>query len=141
MLTKRVAHGYFKTACYLLIIWAMVHLIVHFAFSKPLNLAEAKLFTFMTSYEKPFAGGKMTAMDIQNGLNICYALFLFFTGFFNLWLFKKLSGTHLIYNIAIISSIPFVIGTIVSIAYFFWVPVILFFAVAFCFTVTWWKLR
>jgi hypothetical protein len=141
MLKKRVAYTYFKSACYILITWAMAHLILHFAFSKPMNPTEAKLFSFMTSYEKPFVGGKMTAMDIQNGLNICYALFLFFTGFFNLWLFKKLLHTQLIYNIAIISSIPFIAGTVISIFYFFWVPVVMFFIVAFCFTVTWWKLR
>lgn len=119
----------------------MVHLIFHFAFSEPLNMIEAHLFSFMTNYEKPFAGGKMTAMDIQNGLNICYALFLFFIGFLNLWLLKKLYNTHIIYSLAMISSVPFILGALVSIIYFFWIPVALFTLVALCFTMTWLKLH
>jgi hypothetical protein len=128
---------YFKIGCYVLVFIACAHLVGHFLPVNASNETESQLLFLMNSYPKKILGGKMTMMDIQKGLSLCYSLFFLSSGTLNLYLIrKKLINESSLKPIALINTITFGIGTVISLIYFFWLPVISFLIATFFFSMS-----
>ena len=117
----------FRRATFVLMGIGVLHPIIHFLTRKPMNETEGILFRLMNSYHKPIAGGEMTMMDIQDGLNICYGMFFLVLGIVNLYCLRyQQTNVSFIKGLSRIESFFFLIGTGISIVYFYWLPVVYF---------------
>jgi hypothetical protein len=114
----------FGAAAILQILVGIGHVTGHFAMPRPANDTERQLIEMMSSYEKDVAGGKMSILESYDGLNLCYALFFLLVGVLNLTL-KKNSGI-LIRPASLINAMAMGSGAIISLIYFFWIPVLYF---------------
>jgi hypothetical protein len=117
---------YFKLASLAALAVAISHLIGHMLPVKIENLTEAKLLTLMVTYQKHILGGVMSMMEIQNGLSLCYSLFFFTIAFINLQLLKRLNDVAVLKELSIIYALTMAVGAMISLRYFFWLPVISF---------------
>jgi hypothetical protein len=131
---------YAKLASYALIISSALQIVMHFWVIKPSGPEEMYLLELMRSFHKNFAGGSMSPKDIQDGLNLCYALFFLYIGIINL-LITRSKETSSQQKVSLLTSFTLSIGTAVSIIYFFWLPVVLFSITAICFFINFLKLR
>ncbi len=126
---------YFRIASYLLLITCTSHLAGHFFLvpqfqlihnivNIPQNETERELLRLMNDYHRSVGGSSLSMMDIQNGLSLCYALFFFWLGAFNLLLYKPVRRNHrLLARISFLNSFMLALGTCISVVYFFWLPV------------------
>lgn len=125
----------FSTGCIFLCIVSVAHLGGHLLPIPLENPTEIKLMTLMNTYPKKIAGGEMTLMDIQNGLSLCYSVFFLFSGIISFILFKRDPVQwQLLKTISLVNALTFGIVMIISVVYFFWIPVISCLAVVTCFT-------
>jgi hypothetical protein len=114
----------FTIGALLQILVAVGHVIGHFAMPRPANETEEKLVRMMSSYEKKVAGGKMSILESYDGLNISYGLFFLFAGVTNFFIRRK--HKTLIKPLSFLNASTMAIGCVVSIVYFFWIPVVYF---------------
>lgn len=122
----------FRIGCYILLTIALSHSIGQLFFTEPKGQAEKEAVAFMQTHSKIVAGGKMSLWDIQNGLSWCYALFFASIGSLNLYLSREISESHL-KTVSWINAITFLLGSFVSLVYFFWLPVLSFATASCCF--------
>jgi hypothetical protein len=115
----------FTSGCYLLLVISAIHFIGHLILARPQNPDEAEMVQFMQTHVKHVVGGKMTLWDLQTGLNWCHTLFFAGLGSLNLYLSKILERPAL-KNISRINAVIFSSGTVISLIWFFWFPVISF---------------
>lgn len=132
---------YAKAACYLIITYAIGEVVGHFWIIKPASVEEASLLQRMSSFHRNFAGGSMSPRDIQDGLNLCYGLFLVYTGLYNLIILNLFSTREILRKLILLTCIMLMIGSIVSLVFFFWLPVILFVITSAGFFVTYMRLK
>jgi hypothetical protein len=123
----------FNLGTYLLIAISVSHLIGHFFKRDPESVTEKLLFDLMTNYKKPVAGGEMSMMDIQSGLSLCYGLFFLGLAAINLYMMRLNQASSLLRDLSRIESVIFAVGVMISVQYFFWLPVVSFTTVALCF--------
>jgi hypothetical protein len=114
----------FRAAAILQILIAVGHVTGHFAMPRPANETERQLIAMMSSYEKAVAGGKMSILETYDGLNLCYALFFLLVGALNLTLHKN--SETLIRPASLFNAMAMGAGAIISLIYFFWIPVLYF---------------
>ena len=127
---------FFRTGSYALLLVSMAHLIGHFGLQRPASETERKVIAVMKAYEKEVAGGSMSMIDLVDGLNLCYALFFLFAGIINLYLANTRSeDRELLKTISFLNASLLTAGLIISIIYFFWVPVVSFGVGAICFLI------
>jgi hypothetical protein len=120
-----------------MIICAFAQVIGHFWLVKPTSETEIKLLRLMSTFHRDFAGGSMSPKDIQDGLNLFYSLFLLYVGLINLILFTMAPAEKkLLTKITLLTSIMLITGSLISLLFFFWLPVVLFLATAIGFLVT-----
>jgi hypothetical protein len=131
----------FRWGSGLAIITGASHLVGHFLPIPIENTHEAELLSLMTSYQKPILGGAMSMMDIQNGLSLCYSLFFFLFGIANFHVIKRAVDYKLINDLSKVYAIGMFIGTLISLRYFFWLPVISFLTLALIFSISAIQLR
>lgn len=133
---------YYRIACYLLMFTAASHLAGHFYLvpqfqlvhpvtgGMPANETEHRLLTLMNDYHKRIGGSALSMMDIQNGLSLAYSLFFLWLGALNLLLLKPIRRNHrLLARISFLNVAMLAIGVVISFLYFFWLPVVSFFAI------------
>lgn len=115
----------FRTASIVLILIGISHPVIHFATRNPKNDTEEELFRQMAMYQKPMIGGEMSMLQLQDGLNICYGVFLLFFGVVNLYCFAQTDrDSSFIKGLSRIESMMFLACFVVSIIFFFWVPAV-----------------
>jgi hypothetical protein len=126
---------FFRIACILLLFTSASHLAGHFFlipqlhvannFSAvfPANETERSLMKMMIEYEKNVGGAKVSMMDIQNGLSLCYGVFFLWTGILNLIISKGLvRNKRMLVQICFLNIAVMLVGAWISHLYFFWVP-------------------
>jgi hypothetical protein len=138
---KFSAGQYFKAGSYVLIIVSIFHLFGQLFLSKPSNNTERELLYLMTTYKKEIAGASLSMMEIQDGLSLCYALFFLFTGCMNLFLANNIYDKAVLKPISLINALAFFVGTVISLVYFFWLPVVSFALAMTFFTLAGMKMR
>ena len=90
----------------------------------PTNSTEEKLLALMNHYHKTVGGAPMSMMDIQNGLSLCFAILLLWSGSLALMLYKPLRRNHrLLTTLSFLYAGMLFICLMVSLVYFFWLPV------------------
>jgi hypothetical protein len=140
-LVKFSARQYFKAGSYVLITVSILHLFGQLFLTKPNNTAERELLYLMTTYKKDIAGASLSMMEIQDGLSLCYALFFLFTGCMNFFIVNNIHDKAVLKPIALINALALFVGTVISIIYFFWLPVISFALAMTFFTLAGMKMR
>jgi uncharacterized membrane protein (DUF441 family) len=124
----------FRLATIIVLGIGILHPIIHFIAKKPKNEIEQRLFSLMDSYHKPVAGGKLTMMDLIDGLNLCYGMFFLFIGVINLHCLRYSDNNpSFIKGLCRIESVLFFAGGCISVLYFFWVPAVYFAVLFVCF--------
>lgn len=123
----------FKAGSYILIVAAIVHLVGHFWFVYHANAEERHLMELMAAYQKRIAGGSMPMTDILHGLNVCYSLFFVFAGILNIVLTNHTADPQLLKKISVVNAYTYTLGLIISLVYFYWIPVVVFAVVTVCF--------
>jgi hypothetical protein len=126
---------FFRIASLVLLLIGISHLAGHFLLIPQLNMTanfsgaipgnetEHKLLDLMNNYSRDVGGFKISMMDIQNGLSLCYSIFFLWTGLLNLLLLKGLvRNKRLLSQISLLNVIVLVIGAFISTRYFFWLP-------------------
>lgn len=78
----------------------------------------------MEVYQKDVLGGAMAMSEIVDGLNLCYGLFIIAIGSINLYVSRGTKSMHLIDTLSRIESICFFFLTVISLIYFYWLPVV-----------------
>jgi hypothetical protein len=121
---KVVKMKYFAIAAASQILVAISHVIGHFTIPRNTNPTERKLVAMMATYEKEVAGGKMSILHAYDGLNVSYALFFLLIGAVNLYLWR--TQAIVVRQVSLINAIAMGVGVIVSLFYFFWIPVVYF---------------
>jgi hypothetical protein len=127
---------YFRIGGIILLITGASHLVGHFFLVPqfqlihkitdkfPANATEKELLVLMTHYHKTVGGAPMSMMDIQNGLSLCYALLLLWSGSLSLILYKPIRRNHrLLTTLSFLYAGMLFIGLIISLIFFFWLPV------------------
>jgi hypothetical protein len=127
---------YFRIGGIILLITGVSHLAGHFFLlpqfrlihnitSKvPGNPSEKELLDLMNNYHKTVGGTPMSMMDIQNGLSLCYGLLLLWSGSLSLILYKPIRRNHrLLTTLSFLYAGMLFLGLIISLIYFFWLPV------------------
>jgi hypothetical protein len=133
---------FFKAGSYLCLLFPAFHITGHFLTRKPANETEKKLLYLMTFYEKKFAGGSMSMMNIVDGLNICYVLFFLYAGILNLLAVSKLhDNCSALRTLSGLNTILFFCGTVISFIYFFWMPVLIWASLTILFGLAWMRHR
>jgi hypothetical protein len=133
--------SYFKAGSYTLVVVSISHLIGQFWLTRPANNTERELMHLMTSYEKKIAGGSLSMMEVQDGLSLSYALFFLFAGCMNLFLAQAIHDNSVLKPISLINALTFFVGAVISILYFFWLPVVSFTLPMVCFTLAGMNMR
>jgi hypothetical protein len=123
-IVKVVKMKYFAIAAAIQILVAISHVIGHFTIPRNTNPAERKLVAMMATYEKEVASGKMSILHAYDGLNVSYALFFLLIGAVNLQLWRK--QVVVVRQVSLLNAIGMGVGIVVSLLYFFWVPVVYF---------------
>jgi hypothetical protein len=144
---------FFRVGSILLILISVSHFIGHFVLiphlqlihnftgKLPANEVERQMLTLMNHYHKKVGGENISMMDIQNGLSFCYGLFFLWAGVLNLLLLKGLvRNKRLLMQISLFNAAILAIGGVISIGYFFWLPVASFFVTAVLFAIAAFKL-
>lgn len=121
---KVVKMKYFAIGAAIQILVAISHVIGHFTIPRNTNPTERKLVAMMATYEKEVAGGKMSILHAYDGLNVSYALFFLLIGAVNLHLWR--TQAVVVRQVSLINAIAMGLGVIVSLFYFFWIPVVYF---------------
>jgi hypothetical protein len=136
---------YFRIGGIILLITGASHLAGHLFFvpefrliqnltaKVPANATEKELLALMNHYHRTVGGTPMSMMDIQNGLSLCYALLLLWSGSLALILYKPIRRNHrLLTTLSFLYAGMLFLGLLISLIYFFWLPVASF-AAAFLF--------
>jgi hypothetical protein len=117
----------FRLGGYAAIFIGIAHLIGHSLPVEVENVTEARLLDVMTHYDKKVLGGKMSMMDIQNGLSLCYSIFFLTIGSLCISLVTtEPRDRQVIFKASAIMATSFALGTLISLIYFFWLPVVSF---------------
>ena len=130
---KQIRARLFFTAAIMQVLVAIGHVIGHFAIPRPANATERKLIVMMSSYQKEVAGGQMSILDSYDGLNVCYGIFFLLAGAVNLCIVKQ--SKPLIEPISLFNALAMGSGAILSLIYFFWIPVVYFGVTCILFTI------
>lgn len=93
----------------------------------PENATEKQLIVLMNEYHKEIGGKQISMMDIQDGLSLCYALFFALSGGLALLIFRPIRRNHrLLTRISFLYAAALLAGMLISMIYFFWLPVVSF---------------
>lgn len=130
---------FFKIGSIVLLVISASHLAGHFMLvphfqlnnnftgAIPSNETEVKLLSLMNHYHKRIGGSPMSMMDIQNGLSLCYSLFFLWAGILNLMIYQSLRRNRImLIRLSYLNSAILFLGAIISLVYFFWLPVLSF---------------
>ena len=138
---------YFRIAGYVLLIVSACHFAGHILLVPYFQLAhtsagsspgEKQLVELMNEYQRNVGGRALTAMDIQNGLSLCYGLFFLWTGLWTILMYKPIRRNHrLLARISLLNAVVLILGGLVSVFYFFWIPMTGFFLAAALFLLAW----
>lgn len=126
---------YYRIGSFVLLVIAFSHATGQVLFTEPRSAGEKEIAIFMQARTKHVAGGKMSMWDIQNGLSWCYALFFAFLGSLNLYLSRTIERPKL-KTLGLMNAVALFAGAIISIIYFFWLPVLSFAAAGACFLIS-----
>lgn len=115
---------FYRIGCYVLILTGLLKLIGQFQEPTPANERERQLWELMTTYQVDVGNGAtVTIMGIQKGFSLCFSLMFLWAGVLGLFLVKQFAGNPGgLRKIAIINSAALVIGTGISVVYFFFIP-------------------
>lgn len=115
---------FFRIGCYILIATCFLHLIGHFQAAVPTNDTEKQLLELMANYQIDVGNGDtITMQGLQKGFSLFFSLFFLWSGSLSLFLSYQLREQKgLIKNISHINTISLVIGTGISLVYFFLIP-------------------
>lgn len=93
----------------------------------PENATEKQLFVLMNEYHKEIGGKQMSMMDLQDGLSLCYSLFFALSGGLALLISRPIRRNHrLLTRISFLYAAALLAGMLISMVYFFWLPVVSF---------------
>jgi uncharacterized membrane protein len=139
---------YFRIAGFVLLLISAFHLAGHFLiipyFSLSKNFAgdfaagstEKQLLDLMNNYHREINGKPISMMDIQEGLSLCYALFFAFLGAIAMVIWKPVRRNHrLLARISFLYTAGLLVGMLISMIYFFWLPAVSFFIAALLFLI------
>ena len=115
----------FRIGSIVLIITGLLHLSSHFQEYVPQNDTEKQLVELMENYTFDFAGASVTMAKIQEGFGFWFALSLIWLGVISLFLVKHLKENKaLIRKVAMLHCSALLIGTVISLLFFFFIPTI-----------------
>lgn len=128
---------FYRIGCIILVLTGLLHLTSHFQKYVPQNDTEKQLVDLMENYVVNVAGAEVTMAKIQEGFGFWFALSLVWLGAMSLFLVKQLGENKaLVRKIAGLNASALLMGTVISLLYFFFIPTIclalglIFFSVA-----------
>jgi hypothetical protein len=125
---------YYRFGAYSLMIIGVCHLAGHFLLAPhlslvnnftgmlPSNEVERQLLEMMNQYKRNVGGSMLSMMDLQHGLSLWYSLFFLWQGVVTFFLGKINLPINALGKLSIINCVCLMIGTVISIFYFFWFP-------------------
>jgi len=132
----------FRIGCYVLIATCFIHLVGLFQEFTPANETERQLIDLMTNYKVVFGSFSFTMGSLQEGFSLCFSLLFLWAGGLSLVLSYQLAGQQrILFNVGIINTVALVMGTTISIIYFFPPPTICFAIALAFFALSLFKLR
>lgn len=119
---------FFKIGSYILILTCFLHLFGHLQEPLPENDIEQQLITLMTTYAiNVGAGQSVTMMGLQKGFSLCFSLLFLWSGVLSLFLLRQLADKpQFLKRISMLYSSALLVGTVISLVYFFFAPTICF---------------
>ena len=119
---------YFKIGSYILILTCFLHLFGHFQKAVPENETEEQLLSLMINYKMDVGFGQiLTMMELQKGFSLCFSLLFLWSGVLGLFLSRQLSSQPmLLKRISKLYASALLIGTVISMMYFFLAPTLCF---------------
>ncbi len=137
-MTDKWGRRLFKTGAVALLILGAVHSISFFQKLLPANDTEKQLLNLMSNYKFNLAGSFRSMDDLMTGFSVSFMLAALGFGLFDLLLFRERTG--LLKRAALANMIWLAAMTVVSLHYFFVVPVSFLAAALLIFVLAWWKL-
>ena len=119
---------YFKIGSYVLILSCFLHLFGHFKEAIPENETEQHLLSLMINYKMNVGFGQtITMMKLQKGFSLCFSLLFLWSGVMGLFLSRQVSDQPmLLKRISMLYTSALLIGTVISLMYFFLAPTVCF---------------
>jgi len=116
---------FYKIGCYVLILSGLFHLSGHFQELVATNDTERQLFGLMETYPVNVPGATVTMANILDGYSLWFALTLIWSGAMSLFLVKQLGENRaFLLKIAGFNASALLIGSGISLLYFFFIPTI-----------------
>ena len=116
---------FYRIGCIILILTGLLHLTSHFQKYVPQNDTEKQLVDLMENYVLNVAGAEVTMAKIQEGFGFWFALSLVWLGAMSLFLMKQLGENKAVLRkIAGLNASALLIGTGISVLFFFFIPTI-----------------
>jgi hypothetical protein len=116
---------FYRIGCIVLVLTGLLHLSSHLKKTTPTNETEKQLLVLMETYQVEVAGTTVTMHGIMEGFGLWFSLSLIWLGVLSLFLVKQLGENRvLIRKIAGINASALLIGTGLSLLYFFFIPTI-----------------